>query len=284
MKVLVFGDIGGHHDLFKEALWNAGCGLENPNKGMIPDDTWIVQVGDLVDRGPDSDGVIRLVDRFIRHPRWVQLIGNHEAQYLGGPGFMTPNSGSSPSERSIEMLRTWHKAGLMNVAAGVTVQSRPTLITHAGLPFSFWNRLNQPNCETTVSMLNEMGRTSPATVFAAGEMLGEPSTGIVGPVWASGWNELIVPWYTAMVSEYLQEMPFDMIHGHCTLFRWGSQEWSQTFTGHPFLRHRMWANSVKRHSSFHAEGVNIMQCDPGLGKFASFVPVPVALQAERVYV
>lgn len=281
MKVLVFGDIGGHHDLFKEALSNAGCGL-NGMGGVIPEDTIIIQVGDLVDRGPDSDRVVRLVDKFITNRRWIQLIGNHEAQYLGGPRFETPNSLSRPSKSTVAILRRWYVEGSLKVAAGIPGRHTDILVTHAGLPFSFWNRMAQPSCRSTVPLLNKMAREDPERVFAAGEMLGEPSH-LVGPVWASGWNELIVPWWTAMNSEFIPEMPFDQIHGHCTLFKWGSPKWMTSFAGHPTMKDRMWADSNKHHSSFNADGVNIMQCDPGLGMYASFVPVPVELSAESVY-
>lgn len=46
----------------------------------------ICQVGDLIHKGPDSSAVVALVDQIIdSNPgRWVQLLGNHEAQYLSG--------------------------------------------------------------------------------------------------------------------------------------------------------------------------------------------------------
>lgn len=274
MKALIFGDIGGHADLFGQALVKAGCDLAS---GGIPDDARIIQVGDLVDRGPDSDGVINLVERFIYNPSWYQLIGNHEAQHLGGPQFDTPGSLSGPSDASIMKLRRWYAQGYMRVAAGLTVRSRDVLVTHAGLPLSFWNRMGQPKMRPAVTALNNMPIP---IVCAPGEMLGEP--GPPGPVWASVWNELIVPWYTAIASEFIEDTPFDQVHGHSTLFRWANTKTaSPGFNGHPSMRMHMWYDGVKRHSSFNADGVNIMQCDPGFGKYASFVPVPIELEIQE---
>ncbi|WFE98601.1 metallophosphoesterase [Micromonospora sp. WMMD964] len=47
----------------------------------------VIQVGDLIDRGPDSAGVLAFVwQRLADSRRWIQLIGNHESQYLGAEG------------------------------------------------------------------------------------------------------------------------------------------------------------------------------------------------------
>jgi hypothetical protein len=79
VHAVAIGDVQGHADALEAALAAAGVDLSG---GTIPGDVPIVQVGDLVHRGPDCDTVISLVDRFIRLPNWVQLIGNHEGTYL----------------------------------------------------------------------------------------------------------------------------------------------------------------------------------------------------------
>lgn len=70
-SVTLIGDIGGHPDELRRVL------------AALPRDGTVVQVGDLVDRGPDSRAVLRLVDPLL-DARWVQLAGNHESQYLPG--------------------------------------------------------------------------------------------------------------------------------------------------------------------------------------------------------
>jgi serine/threonine protein phosphatase 1 len=74
--VAVIGDLHGQSDQL-ESLLNQ---LER-----LPDfrERWVVFLGDLIDRGPDSRGVIdRVLDLMRRHPRTCCLCGNHELQML----------------------------------------------------------------------------------------------------------------------------------------------------------------------------------------------------------
>jgi hypothetical protein len=78
----------------------------------------VIQVGDLVDRGPDSTAVLDLVGRYLEEQpdQWIQLAGNHEAQYLpGGTSFWRERLADSDARR----LRTWWNDGRMRVAAAV---------------------------------------------------------------------------------------------------------------------------------------------------------------------
>src|SRR5215470_18849911 len=101
-RVAVIGDVGGHADQLREALARLGTdgdeprlpggaqaepgfgGAEHPPR--LPEGLTVIQVGDLVDRGPDSTGVLDLVGRYLEEQpdQWIQLAGNHEAQYLPG--------------------------------------------------------------------------------------------------------------------------------------------------------------------------------------------------------
>ncbi|GAA2587458.1 hypothetical protein GCM10010435_77170 [Winogradskya consettensis] len=77
-KIVIIGDVGGCIEELADAL----VAYEHDP------DVVVVQVGDLVDRGPDSRGVLELVGTRLgeRPRRWIQLIGNHEWQYrrVGG--------------------------------------------------------------------------------------------------------------------------------------------------------------------------------------------------------
>ncbi|MGO9028167.1 MAG: hypothetical protein ACLQOZ_06025 [Acidimicrobiales bacterium] len=44
--------------------------------GIVPEGLAIIQVGDLVHKGPDSEGCVALVERFLLNSpgRWVQLV------------------------------------------------------------------------------------------------------------------------------------------------------------------------------------------------------------------
>jgi hypothetical protein len=73
--VMIIGDVGG-----------CSAHLAAAVEPVLDDaDTVVIQVGDLIDRGPDSPGVLALVGRRLdlAPDRWIQLVGNHESQYLG---------------------------------------------------------------------------------------------------------------------------------------------------------------------------------------------------------
>ena len=50
-RVAVIGDVGGHADQLRKVLRELGAESE-----QLPSDLIVIQVGDLVDRGPDSIG------------------------------------------------------------------------------------------------------------------------------------------------------------------------------------------------------------------------------------
>jgi serine/threonine protein phosphatase 1 len=71
----VIGDIHGCSDLLSELLEKV--------KPLAPDDT-VIFIGDYIDRGPDSKGVIDIVLKLKReHNRVITLLGNHEHMLLG---------------------------------------------------------------------------------------------------------------------------------------------------------------------------------------------------------
>ena len=60
--IAIFGDLSGHLHPFEEALKRLGA---VPETATVPDGLLVVQVGDLVHRGPDSDAIVDLVDRMM---------------------------------------------------------------------------------------------------------------------------------------------------------------------------------------------------------------------------
>jgi len=128
-RVVIIGDVGGHPDQVRSALSHIGA---RGDRLELPGDVIVVQVGDLVDRGPDHGDVLRLVRGYLeRQPhQWVQLVGNHEGQYLPGGTLFWPD----PLARTdAQLLTSWWERGLMNVAAAVrTADGDDLLVTHAG--------------------------------------------------------------------------------------------------------------------------------------------------------
>ncbi|MCB1972928.1 MAG: metallophosphoesterase, partial [Geminicoccaceae bacterium] len=77
-RVYAIGDIHGRLDLFRAAI----AAIESDDAARGPADTTIVLLGDLIDRGPDSSGVIAFA-RDLSMRRNVRIIaGNHEEIFL----------------------------------------------------------------------------------------------------------------------------------------------------------------------------------------------------------
>lgn len=157
MKLFVVGDIHGcSHELVK---------LLSVVDNKIQKDDRIVFVGDYIDRGPDSKGVIDiLISRAASHPNeHIFLKGNHEDMMLSGAHYWALNGG-------IETLRSYgssnaftayefntymdiipadHKRFLQNLKS--FYKEGRTVVVHAGLNpklpleeqeenFMFWDR------------------------------------------------------------------------------------------------------------------------------------------------
>jgi serine/threonine protein phosphatase 1 len=78
MTIYAIGDIHGHLDGLRQAHDRIEADRAREGLGAAP----LVHVGDLVDRGPDSAGVVDLLERLVREdPRAVVLKGNHDAMF-----------------------------------------------------------------------------------------------------------------------------------------------------------------------------------------------------------
>lgn len=76
----IVGDVHGELGALQSLLKAAGYGPS----GEHPQGRTLVFVGDLIDRGPDSPGVVDLVRRLIEAQRAVAILGNHELNLLRG--------------------------------------------------------------------------------------------------------------------------------------------------------------------------------------------------------
>lgn len=77
-RAYVVGDVHGRLDLFEQLI----DAVEQDDRDAPPAETTVILLGDLVDRGPDSAGVIDRARRWkaARHVRI--LAGNHEEMFL----------------------------------------------------------------------------------------------------------------------------------------------------------------------------------------------------------
>ncbi len=80
MRIYAIGDIHGHLDLLIEAH----ARIANDALAVDDIDAPIIHVGDLVDRGPDSKGVIEYLRAGIAAGKnWIVLKGNHDRMFTG---------------------------------------------------------------------------------------------------------------------------------------------------------------------------------------------------------
>ncbi len=212
----VIGDVGGHLAELRQELDRLGA---DPDTGRLPDDLVVVQVGDLVHRGPDSEGVVALVDAFLtRQPeQWIQIVGNHEAQYLREPAFTWPET---ISEEAQATLRRWWETGAMRAAATLCTADGWFLVTHAGVTAGFWRAvLNTPvTASPAAAAVNALAGRRDEALFRAGVMLGgRRPTALAGPLWAEASTELLPSWLDT-------RLPFSQIHGHSCLYDWDGDE------------------------------------------------------------
>lgn len=78
-RAYAIGDVHGRLDLLRDLLIR----IERDNAQRGPAKTYVVLLGDLVDRGPDSRGVIELLaDHPVSFGRPIYLRGNHEEFFL----------------------------------------------------------------------------------------------------------------------------------------------------------------------------------------------------------
>jgi serine/threonine protein phosphatase 1 len=77
-RVYAIGDIHGRLDLFETLI----AAVEADDAEAVKARTTVVLLGDLVDRGPDSAGVIARARQWKQHRRLHVLAGNHEEMFL----------------------------------------------------------------------------------------------------------------------------------------------------------------------------------------------------------
>ena len=77
-RVYAVGDIHGRRDLFDALI----AAIEADDAARAPAETTIVLLGDLIDRGPDSAGVIAAARELAARRSLRILCGNHEEMFL----------------------------------------------------------------------------------------------------------------------------------------------------------------------------------------------------------
>jgi hypothetical protein len=248
--VAVIGDVGGHLDALRAEL--ARIGVPDNGAGPIPAGLVVVQVGDLVHRGPESAGVVALVDGHLRRTpdRWLQLIGNHEAYHVFGPQFRLRER---LPRRTGNTLRGWWRDGLLRAGVALTSGSEDFLVTHAGLTRDYWRLfLGAPaTAHGAADALNGMLRRADERLVRTGQMHGGPPDFAAGPLWAAAGPELVGSWRD-------QHLPFSQIHGHSALV-----EWPEGTPAPGVAADEVTVDHDLRHTTVELDGVRIVGIDPG---------------------
>ena len=210
-RIAVLGDLSGHLKPLLTTLAELGVEVDDrnvPRRVTWPDDLVVVQVGDLVHKGPVSELVVAVVDALFRRTgRWVQLLGNHEAQYVpGGTSFWVPSIDARVGARVGE----WWQEGFLRPAVAIDDARRgPVLVSHGGLTVRSWRALGEPDHVGVVGALADP-TTHAAHVLQPGVMAARDAD--PGVAWTEPKQELRSPWlvHTQMGGD----VPFSQVHGH----------------------------------------------------------------------
>lgn len=147
----VIGDVHGCRLELEELLATLGYKIEcddtgHPIDAAHPDERLAVFVGDLVDRGPDSVGVLRLVMGMVKAGHALCVAGNHEAKLVRaldgkqvslshGLDSTMAQLSQEPSEFSREV-----RAFADSLVAHYVLDDGSLVVAHAGLKESYHGR------------------------------------------------------------------------------------------------------------------------------------------------
>lgn len=288
-RVAVIGDVHGHADELEDKLVRLGM---DPASRMLPEDLTVIQVGDLIHRGLQSSQVLHLIDEVMEQQpgQWIQLIGNHEAQYVHQKLFEWDEE--IPAE-DVEILEKWMSNGRLHAAAcTVTPAGNEALVTHAGLVYDVWRIvLGRPRtARDAAARINAgLGHQTP-WLWAPGEMLQGVPNRMAGPVWASATAEVYPSWMNAEALEV--PAPFSQVHGHSSIYQWANR-WqdgrlrnTEMTLAPPSLVGKLQSRVNVHHDVHHTvapiAGANFIGVDPGHGRSAATQWAPLVFQGTAL--
>ncbi len=143
-RIIAIGDIHGCHLEFAELL---------ERLALAPDDRLIL-VGDLVNRGPDSN---KVVDLALQH-RAISLLGNHEARLLAFRRTGDKSGLKEDDEKTLARLEPAHWAYLEKMPLTHFEPEFSTVFVHGGfLPDEPWQK--QPaSVVTRIQVIDAEGK------------------------------------------------------------------------------------------------------------------------------
>lgn len=158
-KTLVIGDIHGDIHALESILIGAQV-IRVASNG-----TWVwtygnntvVQVGDLIDRGPHDATILNHVHNIRHQGRWIQLLGNHEIMNLQGD-FRYAVDGPGLGFETNAQRRAYFKTTFLKEMPVIHVQDQ-TVFVHGGLssPFVIARGVGRINEETRACLGSRRG-------------------------------------------------------------------------------------------------------------------------------
>ncbi|NAZ81865.1 polynucleotide kinase-phosphatase [Kineococcus sp. R8] len=147
----VVGDVHGCREELESLLTRLGYGLRRDDGGrpvdaVAPEGRRAVFVGDLVDRGPDTPGVLRLVRGMVASGAALCVPGNHEAKLLralrGRDVQVTHGLAESLAQLAAEppQFRAEVEEFLDGLVSHYVLDGGRLVVAHAGLPERFHGR------------------------------------------------------------------------------------------------------------------------------------------------
>ena len=181
-RIIVIGDIHGDNDGLLEILHRANltlgretCSWNERFTRASQEDLVLVQMGDIVDRGPGTWAAINCLQQLQRTTphglKVIRLIGNHELWWMEGMTHMRNRKTDTPeiTDAVIQKL----KSGIMNIeilgAYAHWVNGLPLLFVHAGLRPAMLKTIVEGL--VSASMERDKGHTSMHSNGVRGESL-----------------------------------------------------------------------------------------------------------------
>jgi polynucleotide kinase-phosphatase len=142
----LIGDVHGCLPELRALLTKLGWTLTDEPNAVPPAGRTAVFVGDLVDRGPDSPGVLRLVMNMAAAGHALCVLGNHDEKFLRWlrGGDVKPTNGLDETLRQFEGEPPEFRDRVREFLAGVPVHlvlnGGKLVVAHAGLPEAMHGR------------------------------------------------------------------------------------------------------------------------------------------------
>jgi protein phosphatase len=160
----VIGDVHGCLDALKRLT--AAMGYDAG--GEHPEGRSLVFVGDLINRGPDSAGVLRLVLGWWRQNRALTVMGNHDViltKWLSGAALEPGRGGLDETIRQIEAqpdaadFKDEIRALLADTPLVRILDEGRLIVAHAGIEESMIGREDDPEVRRFILYGDAIGKT-----------------------------------------------------------------------------------------------------------------------------